>query len=137
MKIVFASILASTLATLAFASSPGLVPSQVFSWDKMAIVKTPTGERRDVVDGPTATLGALRAHISTLNPGERSSAPRLHEQEEVIFVKDGQIEATYDGQTAVAAPGSLIFFAPHAVTSLKNVGTTPATYLELNYTPRS
>ena len=112
------------------------LPSQVFSWEAMKPVATPTGERRDVINGPSSTLEKLHCHISTLRPGERSSAPRLHPQEEVIIVKEGTIEAEYDGHTSVATAGSIIYFAAGAVTAMKNVGTTPATYYVLNYFPK-
>ena len=136
MKLLRLSLIALAAVASLRAAAPDALPSQVFSWDKLAVQKTATGEKRDVVDSPTQTLAKLSAHISTLNPGERSSAPRLHLQEEVIFVKEGQIEATFDGHTAIAGPGSMIFFEAHAVTSMKNVGTTPATYLVLNYFPQ-
>lgn len=114
------------------APAPDL-PSQVFAWDSMKPVPTPTGERRDAMNAPTSTLSKLACHISTLRPGERSSAPRLHPQEEFIIVKEGTIEATFDGRTALAPAGSIIFFAAGATTSMKNVGTVPATYYVLNY----
>lgn len=116
-------------------AEPRLV-SSVFAWNDLAVEARPNGVRRAVLDGPTQTLDKLHAHITTLNPGQTSGEPRLHEQEEVIIVKEGNIEARFDGQKRPAGPGSIIFFAANAVTSLANVGSTPATYYVVYfYTP--
>ncbi len=115
----------------------GKLPSRVYAWDQIEASATPTatGKRRLVFDTPTDTLDKVHCHISTLNPGERSSAPILHLQEEIIIIKEGTIEATYDGKAVNAPAGSVIFFAANAVTSLRNVGTVPATYYVINYYP--
>ena len=115
--------------------------SNVFAWEKLVTTPSATGARRAVLDGPTTTLDKLHVHISTLNPGEKSGEPRLHLQEEVIVVKEGTVEANSDGVARTATAGSVIFFAAHSVTFLKNVGTVPATYTVIYYytplTPKS
>lgn len=116
-------------------SPDGKLLSHVYDWEKLAPVTRPNGVRRDVFDAPTATLEKLHAHISTLNPGERSGAPSLHPQEEVIIVKEGTVEAQYDGKAVTSGPGSVIFFAAGATTALHNPGKTPATYIVINYYP--
>jgi mannose-6-phosphate isomerase-like protein (cupin superfamily) len=115
--------------------------SAVHDWEKLAVIPTSKGVRRDVFDGPTATVDKLHCHITTLNPGENSGEPRLHLQEEVIIVKEGQVEAFCDGKTQTAGPGSVIFFAANATTRLRNAGPTPCTYIVVYYftplTPKS
>jgi len=115
--------------------------STVFEWKDLKPETKDNGVRRQVLDGPTATLDRLHAHITTLKPGERSGEPSRHLQEEVIIVREGTVEATYDGHTHTAGPGSVIFFASNAVTSLRNVGHGPATYTVVYYytplTPRN
>jgi quercetin dioxygenase-like cupin family protein len=116
----------------AVAAEPKLA-STVFSWPDLSVKKQGNGLRRAVFDAPTATLDRLHAHITTLDPGQVSGEPRLHLQEEVIIVKEGTVEAHFDGQTRLAGPGSIIFFASNAVTFLKNPGPTPATYHVVYY----
>jgi quercetin dioxygenase-like cupin family protein len=99
----------------------------------MEVTPTATGERRAVFDGPTATLDLMHCHITTLKPGANSGEPRLHLQEEVIIVKEGRVEAYHDGKTEVGGPGSVIFFAAHSVTRLRNAGDTPCTYIVVYY----
>jgi mannose-6-phosphate isomerase-like protein (cupin superfamily) len=114
------------------AETPKL-PSAIYDWQKMAAEPTANGVRRALFDGPTATLDKLHCHITTLNRGENSGEPRRHLQEEVIVVKEGLVEASVDGKTQTAGPGSVFFFAANAVTRLRNAGDGPATYIVIYY----
>lgn len=115
--------------------------STVYDWEKLTVIPTPKGARRDVFDGPTTTLDKAHCHITTLNPGENSGEPHRHLQEEIIIVKEGLVEMHIDGRTQTAGPGSVFFLAANAVTALRNAGTTPATYIVVYYhtplTPKS
>jgi XRE family transcriptional regulator, regulator of sulfur utilization len=114
------------------ADTPKLT-SALYDWQKMEVTPTATGVRRALFDGPTATLDKLHCHITTLNPGQNSGEPRRHLQEEVIIVKEGTVEASIDGKTQTAGPGSVFFFAANAVTRLRNAGAGPATYIVVYY----
>ncbi|HLX69301.1 MAG TPA: cupin domain-containing protein [Verrucomicrobiae bacterium] len=109
------------------------LPSTVFDWEKMKVETVTNGVRRTVFDAPTTTLDKIHCHITTLNPGQNSGAPRRHLQEEVIVIKEGLVEATADGHKQTVGPGSVIFFAANAVTCLRNAGDGPATYTVINY----
>jgi quercetin dioxygenase-like cupin family protein len=137
-------ILASTTHARALEPSKPPEPklsSAVFEWDRLTPEAKDNGVRRNVLDGPTATVDRLHAHITTLKPGERSAEPKRHLQEEVIIVKEGTVEANFDGQKRSAGPGSVIFFAAGATTFLRNIGPGPATYTVVYYytplTPKS
>lgn len=105
--------------------APAPLASAVYDWEKMPVTPTPKGVRRDVFDGPTTTPDKAHCHITTLNPGENSGAPRVHLQEEIIIVKEGLVEMHIDGKTQTAGPGSVFFLAARATTALRNAGTTP------------
>ena len=109
-------------------SATAKMPTTIFDWEKLPVTPTTNGVRRALFDSQTATLDLLHCHITTLNPGQNSGEPRLHLQEELIIIKEGQVEAYYDGHTQTVGPGSVIFFAANAVTRLRNAGSTPATY---------
>lgn len=115
--------------------------SDLHDWEKMIVTPNAKGVRRAVFDGPTATVDKMHCHITTLNPGEKSGEPSKHLQEEVIIVKEGTVEANWDGQSKIGGPGSVIFFAAGATTFLRNAGQTPATYIVIYYytplTPKS
>src|SRR5688572_24277527 len=115
LKTIFLFTACATLAAMLPAQTPPADPpkltSTVYDWEKLVIIPTPKGVRRDVFDGPTTTLDKAHCHITTLNPGENSGEPRRHLQEEIIIVKEGLVEATFDGKTQTAGPGSVFFFA--------------------------
>jgi mannose-6-phosphate isomerase-like protein (cupin superfamily) len=142
-KIIFWSVALVTLSTTLSAQTPTNTTaassnqtkllSAVYDWEKMQPTQVSNGVRRVVFDGPTATLDKINCHITTLNPGQQSGEPRLHVQEEVVIVKEGTIEATFDGHSETVGPGSVIFFASHATTRLRNPGKVPATYTVIYY----
>jgi len=112
--------------------------SNVFHLDQIPASPTPVGVRRELFDAPSATVDKTHCHVTTLNAGASSGTPRKHLQEEIIIIKEGTIEANWDGQSKVAKAGDVIFFAANAVTHLRNVGATPATYYVIYYfTPRT
>ena len=129
----FITLCVTVMAQTNETNSPGMhktpkLQSTIFDWEKLKVTPTTNGVRRDVLDGPTATLDKLHCHITTLNPGQTSGEPRRHLQEEVIIVREGSVEATVDGRVQTVGPGSVIFFAANAVTRLRNAGSGPATY---------
>src|ERR1700722_11177488 len=124
---------AQTNAPAASTNNPPKLMSAIYDWDKMQPVTVSNGVRRLVFDGPTTTLDKIDCHITTLNPGEQSGPPRLHVQEEVVVVKEGTVEATYDGYSQTVGPGSVIFFASGATTRLRNPGKVPCTYTVIYY----
>jgi uncharacterized cupin superfamily protein len=140
---IFCSVAAAALCSTISAQTREVAPtmssnttklvSAVYDWEKMQPMVVSNGVRRTLFEGPTATLDKINCHITTLNPGEQSGEPRLHMQEEVIIVKEGTIEATYDGHSETVGPGSVIFFASHATTRLRNPGKVPATYTVIYY----
>ena len=113
-------------------------PSQVFDWAALKPVQIPNGERRQVLDTATPTVDNLHVHITTLAPGKASGEPTRHVRDEVLIVKDGDVEVHVDGRTQIAAAGSVLYFASGAVTRLRNASSAPVTYYVINYaTPKT
>jgi quercetin dioxygenase-like cupin family protein len=114
------------------------LPSQVIDWNTLAPTPTKTGQRRNVFDAPTATLDKLHGHITTLNPGENTGPLHRHPQEELVIIKEGTVEVNIDGRKQVVGPGSIVFFAVNENENMVNIGSTPATYLVIQwFTPKT
>ena len=64
-----------------------------------------------------------------MNPGLDSHPPHRHPHEELIIVQDGTLEVFLNGETQRVGPGSILFYAPNDLHKVRNVGTTPATYI--------
>jgi len=125
---------ALTLAAVSVASARRQVlPSTLFEWSTLTPQANRTGEVRRVVQKPTATLQELEIHITTLRPGEESHPPHQHVNEEILIVKEGQVEALVNGELKRGGPGSLIFQASNQLHNIKNVGSAPATYHVINW----
>jgi quercetin dioxygenase-like cupin family protein len=102
-------------------------------WDALTVRTRANGEQRAVFDNPTPTLEKLEVHISTLNPGKMSHPPHEHPWEEILLIKDGEMDASINGVTHHAGPGALIFFASHDVHNAQNNGDKPVTYYVINF----
>jgi quercetin dioxygenase-like cupin family protein len=110
-----------------------VIGESVYDWNNMEAKKTPVGESRTVLRGPTATLDELEMHVTTLNPGEASHPPHKHPNEELIILDQGTVEALINGEWKRVGTGSVIFNASNVMHSLRNVGDTPATYHVVNW----
>jgi XRE family transcriptional regulator, regulator of sulfur utilization len=115
-------------------AKPILGPT-VFKWDDMKVTKTSTGEVRSLVKQPTATVDELEMHITTLNPGVMSHPPHRHVNEELIIMDTGECETLSDGKWIKVGPGDVIFNASNSLHGFRNIGTTPATYHVINWSP--
>jgi quercetin dioxygenase-like cupin family protein len=122
--------LAATCVVLAVGSvartAPSVLTSAVFDWNAMKAEPTEAGEVRHVFRTPTATLDELECHITTLKA--RSHPPHVHPNEEVLIVREGNVEVFYKDAWHPAGPGSVIFLTGTDPHGLRNAGTTPATY---------
>lgn len=119
----------------ALGSSPGqsagkVLSSTAVSWEEIQALPSGTGitKAKQVFKDPTATLDELEFHVSTLPAGQSPHAPHQHPDEELIFIKEGTVEALVNGQSKRVGPGSVIFQASNQMHSLRNVGDTPAVY---------
>lgn len=136
---LIASLIAmpAALESLTAAAEPGenILGPTVFEWDQMKPVKTPVGEVRQLCKQPTATLARLEMHITTLDPGKESHPPHRHVNEELIILREGHCETLSRGRWIKVEPGSVVFNASNSLHGFRNVGTTPATYTVINWSP--
>ncbi|HTL67782.1 MAG TPA: cupin domain-containing protein [Lacunisphaera sp.] len=124
----FATARTHTPPAVGAPTAAGELASTVLDWPQLPVQPTKNGERREVVDSPTATLTHLECHVTTLNPGLAPHAAHHHPDEEIILVKDGQLAVTINGQTETAVAGDIAFFSSNDEHGLKNTGATPAVY---------
>src|SRR5581483_11125363 len=93
-------------------SGPTTLPSGVFNFDQLKVQSTTSGEKRAVFQQATATLDQLEVHITTLDPGQQSHPPHRHPHEEMMFLKEGTLEAFVNGEHIPMPTGSVLFLAP-------------------------
>lgn len=107
----------------------------VFEWEDMKPKETATGEVRSLCKAPTATVDQLEIHVTTLNPGQSPHPPHRHVNEELIIMREGECETLSDGRWVKVGPGSVVFNASNSLHGFRNIGTTPATYHVINWSP--
>lgn len=118
-----------TLSVIGLAQTGrSIMGSSIFDWNAIEVKQTKVGSTRKFFQAPTATLDELECHVTTLNPGETPHPPHKHADEELLIIKEGTVESLVNGQLKRVGPGSVIFQASNQLHSIRNVGTTPATY---------
>ena len=125
----------ATIAAVTLAQSPGksAMGSAVFDWGALKAEPKPSGSRREVFQGRTATLDQLECHVTTLNPGQAPHPAHQHPEEELVIVKEGTLEVVQNGVTNRAGPGAVVFEASNERHGWRNVGDTPATYYVVRF----
>ena len=73
---------------------------------------------------------------TTINPGESPHAGHKHPEEELLILKEGTVEAVQNGTTNRVEAGGMIFEASNEYHSVRNIGSTPATYFVFKWYPR-
>ena len=129
--------LAAGIVATVFAKDNAAAPelkSGVYAWDSLPVEKTASSERRAVFDAATRTLERLETHVTTVNPGDASHAAHRHPDEELVYVREGVIEATVNGVSTLAPAGSVIFFASNDLHGMRNASDKPASYFVLRWT---
>jgi quercetin dioxygenase-like cupin family protein len=115
------------------AADPGdkdLGGSHVIAYDQLPVHKNANGgESRAVMSGVVKTGEYLEIHETMLPAGQMPHPPHKHPNTEVLFIQTGNVEYINDGKPEPVGPGGIIFTASNVMHGLKNVGTTPATYI--------
>jgi quercetin dioxygenase-like cupin family protein len=114
-------------------AQPAVLGTTFVDWDSLTARTTPVGQQRPVFDNPTPTLEKFEVHITTLLPGMASHPIHHHPQEEILLIKEGEVDLSINGRKQHAGPGAMIFFASNDPHNLQNTGTKPATYYVINF----
>jgi mannose-6-phosphate isomerase-like protein (cupin superfamily) len=113
---------------------PGKLASGVYDCNAQPSTPTPTGSRIVCVNSPTLTFLALESHITTLNPGQSTAKDVLDANDEFVVLKSGSVEITVNGVASRMNAGSMLYWAPNVKRTLRNLGTTPASYQVIRVT---
>ena len=112
------------------ADEPSLTESKVIPFSSLKVIQLSNGgEQRRVIQGRLATGEAIEAHETMLPAGKMPHPPHKHVNTELLFIQTGSLEYDDDGKVTPIGPGDIVFTASNRMHGLKNVGTTPATYI--------
>ena len=133
--VVVAVVAAACTGALLMARSAQkpVMGSRAITWESLEVKPTKVGARRDVFQEPTATLDELEMHVTTLNAGASPHPAHQHPDEEILILKEGTIESLVAGRTKKIGPGGIVFQAANEPHTVRNIGTTPATYFVIKW----
>jgi quercetin dioxygenase-like cupin family protein len=109
------------------------IGSTFVDWEKLSFRPGPVGLSCPIFDDPTPALEKMEVHVTRLRAGMSSHAPHHHPWEELLLIKEGQVDVSINGRIQGAGPGALVFFAANDAHNVTNVGTTLATYYVINF----
>ena len=126
----FFALTAATLtaAGFALAEQGPVLGSVAIDWNSVPAKPTDSGSVRNFFRSRTATMDELEVHVTTLNPGGAPHPPNRHPNEEMLIVKQGEIEVLVNGEWKKVGPGSVVFLASNQWHGVRNTGAEPAVY---------
>jgi len=108
---------------------------QVVRWQQLAATSSHRGTSRMVLDGATHDLSQLEIKALTLDTGVIVAAYGS-EADELIIVKDGELDVSADTVQGMLGPGGVAVFAAGSRYSLENGGRIPVTYYLFHFRGR-
>jgi mannose-6-phosphate isomerase-like protein (cupin superfamily) len=108
-----------------------------YKYDELPVKQNGLNQSRAVFDGLTHTNFPVELHMTKLAPGQMPHAPHHHVNEEVMMLKNGELEVTQGGVTSRVGPGSIVYVQSNVEHGWKNVGTEPAEYFVIALGPKA
>jgi len=108
---------------------------QVVRWQQLVATSSHRGTSRIVLDGATHDLSQLEIKALTLDTGVIVAAYGS-EADELIIVKDGELDVSADTVQRMLAPGGVAVFSAGSRYSLENGGKIPVTYYLFHFRGR-
>ena len=81
-----------------------------------------------ILHGNTHTGVLLDLHETELAAGATPHQPHRHAHEEMLFVREGEVELILAGGTTRLGPGSCAYLASNDLHGYRNPGNAPAKY---------
>ena len=120
-------LLPALAAAAANAQSEAL-PSLTKRFEELPVKVNGENRSRDVLDGLTHSGYHIDMHETELAPGLAPHAPHAHEHEEMVMIREGELEVTIAGKVSRAGPGGTIYVASGQHHGWRNVSKVRAHY---------
>ncbi|HEY8969606.1 MAG TPA: cupin domain-containing protein [Puia sp.] len=133
--IAILSLLPGIPCLYAQTSPADTLTGQVVRWQQLMATSNHRGTSRLVLDGATHDLAQLEVKALTLDTGVIVAAYGS-DADELIIVRDGQLDVSADSDQRMLGPGGVALFAAGARYSLENGGQTPVTYYRFHFRGR-
>jgi quercetin dioxygenase-like cupin family protein len=105
-----------------------MVTTKIYSYPDLPVKANGANASRAVFDGETHSGYHVDIHMTELGPGMAPHPPHHHVHEEVLMLKNGQLDITANGKTTRVGPGSVVYVASNEEHGWKNPGPDKAEY---------
>ena len=110
------------------------IESNVYTWKDANIEKTKSGEKRTLVKGEATDFKEWTIYATTLKKKKTDADQHASDYERMIFVKDGEVNITLNGENKTVGKGSVALILPGDNVTLANASKTdPVTYYVIKY----
>ena len=110
--------------------------SSVYEWEKLPFKKTPTGEVRDILQGPTRSLDMFDIKAVTLSPlKEKWNFKVKSATDELIIIKEGVVAIQVNAEQKILGEGSVIVAGSDDEVVISNKNTTNAIFYLISFKP--
>lgn len=109
----------------------GVLPSKAYPFEQLTGRQSATIKSYQILTGDTHSGYRLDLHESELPAGASPHPPHKHGHEELLFIREGEVEVSINGQTTRLGPGSCAFMASNELHGYRNSGNIAAKYFVL------
>ena len=108
-----------------------ILPTGAFVFEKLRLRPSQNMKTYPILSGTTHSGFNLDLHETELAPGGVPHPPHQHVHEELLFVREGELELIRSEGTTRLGPGSCAYMAANDLHGYRNPGAPPAKYFVL------
>ncbi len=110
---------------------PGPLRSRAFRYEDLTPSRNGPMTSRQILNGLTHSGSQIDLHETELAAGEAPHAPHQHVHEEMVLMREGELEITLAGRATRVGAGSVAFIASNELHGWRNPGSGAARYFVL------
>jgi mannose-6-phosphate isomerase-like protein (cupin superfamily) len=137
LSLLLPAIAAQTPANAQTTKEKPVLPAKSYPYSELPVKTNGENQTRAVFDGATHTGYPVELHITRLGPGLMPHPPHKHVHEEILTLKNGQLDIIMGGTTTRITAGSVVMTASMQEHGWKNPGPDPAEYFVIALGPKS
>jgi quercetin dioxygenase-like cupin family protein len=108
-----------------------ILPTGAFIFEKLRLRQSENMKTYPILSGTTHSGFNLDLHETELAPGGVPHPPHQHVHEELLFVREGELDLIRNEGTTRLGPGSCAYMASNDQHGYRNPGAKPAKYFVL------
>ena len=108
--------------------SPTILRTRAYPFETLKVHEAESTKTWPILKGNTHAGVLLDLHETELAPGAAPHPPHRHAHEEMLFVREGEVELILAGGTTRLGSGSCAYLASNDLHGYRNPGNVPAKY---------